>query len=58
MMSSTAFSAPMGFLEAGDDVEGIIAGVVRDIKYFALVRVGAGHFTPDRRVDMYFDSSS
>lgn len=37
MMSSTTFSAPMGFLEAGGDVDGILAGVRRSTKYFALV---------------------
>lgn len=38
MMSQTTFSAPIGFLEAGGDVEGILASVEKDVNYFAVVR--------------------
>ncbi len=37
-MSSMTFSAPMGFLEAAGDIDGIIAGLNRDIRYFAVVQ--------------------
>jgi hypothetical protein len=38
MMSHMTFSAPMGFLEAAGDVDGIIAGIKRDLRYFAVVQ--------------------
>lgn len=37
MMSFMTFSAPMGFMNAGGDVQGIIKSLEWDTKYFALV---------------------
>lgn len=45
MMSLTSLGVSMGFLEAADDVEGIIKGIHRNSEYLSIVCL-FGHDTP------------